>query len=143
MLFWQGSAPTQAQAPADSVVLIRLPDHGESYVFPRRAAVHYRNLVRELVPALEARVAELESARAAQAGLAENRLDQIGLLEQRHAVMAQQVASLESDLLALRQQFERVDAARLRERRWKNFWKRSSLVFVGATIALGAVALLD
>ncbi|MDZ4701746.1 MAG: hypothetical protein SH809_18685 [Rhodothermales bacterium] len=133
--------PTQAQTPRDSVALITLPARGESIVLPRIAAVHYRNLVMELVPAMEAKIAGLEALVATQSDLAENRLLQIEHLTQSRDAIGQQTASLETDLAALRTQFNRVDDARKREERWKKFWKGSSFLGFGAAAVLGIVAL--
>ncbi|MEZ4699492.1 MAG: hypothetical protein R2834_04100 [Rhodothermales bacterium] len=133
--------PTQAQAPRDSVALVSMPARGETYALPRAAAVHYRNLVFELVPAMEAKIAALETTVSTQSELAANRLRQVENLSQTRDTMTRQIDSLESDLTALRDQFERVDAARKREMRWKKFWKGSSFVAVGAAVVLGVVAL--
>ena len=133
--------PTQAQAPRDSVALVTLPARGESIVLPRIAAVHYRNLVMELVPAMEAKIADLEALGATQSALAENRRLQVENLTQSRDVVQQQATSLETDLAALRTQFDRVDAARKREMRWKKFWKGSSFLGFGAAAVLGIVVL--
>ena len=133
--------PTQAQAPRDSVALVTLPARGESIVLPRIAAVHYRNLVMELVPAMEAKIADLEALVATQSALADNRRLQIENLTLSRDAMGQQTTSLETDLAALRTQFDRVDAARKREARWKKFWKGSSFLGFGAAAVLGIVVL--
>ncbi len=133
--------PTQAQAPRDSVALVTLPARGESVVLPRIAAIHYRNLVMELVPAMEAKIADLEALVATQSTLAENRWLQVENLTQSRDVVHQQATSLETDLAALRAQFDRVDAARKREMRWKKFWKGSSFLGFGAAAVLGIVVL--
>lgn len=132
-------SPAKAQTvPADSVRMIVLPESGEvGFVIPRTAAIHYRNLVFNMVPALEEKIKLLEASSAQQLDLSTNQLQQINALQEQRLNLQQQVDSYAADTDALTKQLDEVNTARKREIRRKKFWRSSNYLFMGTTALLG------
>lgn len=134
--------PAGTRVPADSVRMVVLPETGEAgFIIPRSAALHYRNLVLDLLPALEEKIRLLEDASAKQRSLSDNRLDQIKNLEAQRDNLKEQVTLYASDTIALQEQVNEVNQARKREIRRKKFWRSSNLLFAGTTAVLAVVAI--
>lgn len=120
--------------PADSVRMIVLPESGEiGFVIPRTAAVHYRNLVFNMVPALEEKIKLLEASSSQQLNLSTNQLQQIDALERQRRNLQQQIDTYATDTAALSKQLDEVNMARKREIRRKKFWRSSNYLFMGTT----------
>ncbi|MFK7848139.1 MAG: hypothetical protein AB8G77_22815 [Rhodothermales bacterium] len=129
-----------APIPADSVRLIALPETDEvGFIIPKSVALHYRNLVFELMPALEQKIQILEDASAQQLSLSENRLRQIGNLREQRDNLQEQVTIYAADATALQVQLEEVNKSRKREIRMKKFWRSTNYLFMGTTAILAAV----
>jgi hypothetical protein len=140
-----GCSLVRAQTvPGDSVRLIALPESGEiGFLIPRSAAIHYRNLGFEMVPALEEQIRLLESSSQQQSNLAVNRLQQIENLEMQRLDLQQQIDLYALDTEALESQLDQVNEARKRELRRKNFWRGSNYLFMGATAVLSVLVVID
>ncbi len=132
--------PVPAEVPVDSVRMVVLPETGEvGFILPKSAALHYRNLVFDMVPALEQKILLLEEASAQQLSLSDNRLDQIKNLEAQRDNLKEQVSLYASDTIALQHQLREVNNARKKEIRLKKFWRSSNYLFMGATAILATV----
>ena len=131
-----------ASIPADSVRLIALPETGEvGFIIPKSVALHYRNLVFDLLPALEQKIQLLEDASAQQLSLSENRLQQIGTLKEQRDNLQEQITLYAADATALQVQLEEVNKSRKREIRMKKFWRSTNYVFMGTTAILSVLLL--
>ncbi len=141
MLLCLCSNPVKAQTvPADSVRMIVLPESGEiGFVIPRTAAIHYRNLVFNMVPALEEKIKLLEASSTQQLDLSANQVQQIEALQRQRMNLQQQVDDYATDTAALTRQLDDVNTARKREIRRKKFWRSSNYLFMGTTALLGVL----
>lgn len=126
--------------PADSVRMVVLPETGEvGFIVPKSIALHYRNLVLDLLPALEQKIQLLEDASAQQLSLSENRLEQIEQLVTQRNLLQEQVTLYAADATALKNQLDDVNKARKREIVKKKFWRSTNYLFMGTTAILTAV----
>lgn len=122
--------------------MIILPESGEvGFVIPRTAAIHYRNLVFNMVPALEERIKLLEASSSQQLDLSANQIRQINALQEQRLNLQQQVDSYAADTEALTKQLDEVNTARKREIRRKKFWRSSNYLFMGTSALLGILLL--
>ncbi len=128
------------RVPADSVRMVVLPETGEvGFIVPQSIALHYRNLVLDLLPALEQKIQLLEDASKKQLSLSENRLEQIEHLIAQRDMLQEQVTLYAADATALKSQLDEVNKARKREIWKKKFWRSTNYVFMGTTAVLTAV----
>lgn len=111
------------------------------FVIPRTAAIHYRNLVFNMVPALEERIKLLEASSSQQLDLSANQIRQINALQEQRLNLQQQVDSYAADTEALTKQLDEVNTARKREIRRKKFWRSSNYLFMGTSALLGILLL--
>lgn len=129
--------------PADSVRMVVLPETGEvGFIVPKSIALHYRNLVLDLLPALEQKIELLEDASAQQLSLSENRLEQIEHLATQRDMLQEQVTLYAADATALKNQLDAVNKARKREIVKKKFWRSSNYLFMGTTAILSIVLIV-
>ncbi len=136
--------PVPAEVPVDSIRMVVLPETGEvGFIIPKSAALHYRNLVFDMVPALEQKIQLLEAASTQQLSLSDNRLDQIKNLEAQRDNLKEQVSLYASDTIALQEQLKEVNDARKKEIRRKKFWRSSNYLFMGATTILAVVLITN